>query len=181
MEKLPLTVGVLFNEELSNYIHVEDPMMDSEWTIDIGQANVDMYRALFTGMFSQTLELNLRDDGTPDIPESPALDAVIEPRIEDFEFSVPRQSGNDQFTVWVKYKLRMTKPDGERIGDWRVTGYGQVDQGNMGMGGDDAMQEAAIVALRDAAASIATGFERAPGVKNLLKTKSTISAPGTIP
>jgi hypothetical protein len=174
VEKLPLTVGIVFNEKLSTYVHVEDPMMDAEWSIDIGQANVDMFRALFTGMFAEALELKLNEDGTPIIPAAPRLDAVIEPRLEDFEFSVPRQSGNDQFTVWIRYNIRTTTPENEEISNWRVTAYGQVDEGAMGLGDGAAMQEAAVIALRDAAANIATGFSKAPGVRKKLLIPSTL-------
>jgi hypothetical protein len=174
VEKLPLTVGIVFNEKLSTYVHVEDPMMDAEWSIDIGQANVDMFRALFTGMFTDVLELKLSEDGTPIIPAAPRLDAVIEPRLEDFEFSVPRQSGNDQFTVWIRYNIRTTTPENEAISNWRVTAYGQVDEGAMGLGDGAAMQEAAVIALRDAAANIATGFSKAPGVRKKLLIPSTL-------
>jgi hypothetical protein len=174
VEKLPLTVGIVFNEKLSTYVHVEDPMMDAEWSIDIGQANVDMFRALFTGMFAEALELKLNEDGTPIIPAAPRLDAVIEPRLEDFEFSVPRQSGNDQFTVWIRYNIRTTTPENEAISNWRVTAYGQVDEGAMGLGDGAAMQEAAVIALRDAAANIATGFSKAPGVRKKLLIPSTL-------
>jgi hypothetical protein len=174
VEKLPLTVGIVFNEKLSTYVHVEDPMMDAEWSIDMGQANVDMFKALFTGMFTEVLELKLNEDGTPIIPAAPRLDAIIEPRLEDFEFSVPRQSGNDQFTVWIRYNIRTTNPENEAISNWRVTAYGQVDEGAMGLGDGAAMQEAAVIALRDAAANIATGFSKAPGVRKKLLIPSTL-------
>lgn len=168
VEKLPLTVGVVLNEKLSNYVHIEDPILDAEWTIDIGTANVDMFRSLFTGMFDQVLELELDADGNPVLPAETTLDAIIEPRLEDFEFSVPQQSGNDQFTVWIKFNIRITTPEAEPISNWRVTAYGQVDQGSLGLGDDDAMNEAAIMALRDAAANISTNFSKAPGVRKAL-------------
>jgi hypothetical protein len=181
VEKLPLSVGILLNDKLSNYVHVEDPMMDAEWTIDIGQANVDMFRALFTGMFRETIELKINADGTPLLPTDIRLNAIIEPRLEDFEFSVPRQSGNDQYTVWIRYNIRMTTPDDEQISNWRITAYGQVDEGSMGMGDADAMHAAAVIALRDAAANIATGFSKAPGVRKKLLEPMSLMPPGTEP
>jgi len=177
--ELPLTIGVLYNDKLAGYVHVEDPMMDAEWSIDIGQANVDMFRALFNGMFKETIELRLAEDGTIVLPENKRLDAIIEPRLEDFEFSVPRQSGNDQYTVWIRYNIRITTPESERIGDWRITAYGQVDEGSMGLGDENAMQEAAIIALRDAAANISTAFSNAPGVRSkLLKPENLLFQEG---
>lgn len=168
VDELPLTVGVVYNAKLTDYVHVEDPIMDAEWSIDIGQANLQMFRPLFKGMFKDVIELSFAEDGSIVIPDDVELDALLEPRLEDFEFSVPRQSGNDQYTVWIRYNIRITLPEGDRVGDWRITAYGQVDQGGMGLGDEKAMREAAVTALRDAAANIATSFSSAPGVKSKL-------------
>jgi hypothetical protein len=164
IEPLPLTVGVRYSTELRSYVHVEDPILDSEWTIRLGEANLSMFRTLFAAMFATVVEL----DATMPGEGAEGVDAIIEPKLEDLEFMVPQQSGNDQYTVWLRYNLRILKPNGQLIGDWRVTAYGQEDEGAMGMGDEDAMHEAAITALRDAATNIIIGFTSAPGVKDTL-------------
>lgn len=161
MEPLPLTLGVRYPQDLAEFTHTEDPSLEPEWEIRLGEANLRMFRALFAGMFRKVVEL----------PEDPAetsatdIDLIIEPRLEELEFSVPNQSGTDQYVVWLRYNLKILLPDEQLIGDWRVTAYGQKDEGSLGMGSEDAMKSAAIKALRDAGASIAIGFENAPGVK----------------
>ena len=112
-------------------------------------------------MFIKTIELDPSSEEFYD----PEIDFIIEPKLEEVEFSVPQQSGTDQFVVWLRYNLKLLQPDGQLIGEWRITGYGQQDKGDLGMGSENAMKEAAITALRDAAANIVVGFAKAPGVK----------------
>jgi hypothetical protein len=184
MEPFPLTMGIRYPSELTDFAHNEDPELSPEWTIKLGQANVRMFRALFNGMFTQTVELNNPDNenttaeniteenttGETIAKESTplTLDAIIEPSLEEVEFSLPEQSGNDQFTIWLRYNIRITTPEGELITDWRITGYGQEDEGSMGLGDETAMRKAAVTALRDVAANIATTFGSVPKIKRAL-------------
>lgn len=167
IEPLPLTVGIRYPADLAGFVYVEDPMMDSEWTIGLGEANMKMFRVVFTGMFDGTVDL----DGTNQGDGAEGVDAIIEPALKEMEFTVPRQSGNDQYTVWLLYNLRILSPEGELIGDWRITAYGQRDEGSMGTAPEESMQAAAVTALRDAAASIILGFLTAPGVEDHLLPK----------
>jgi hypothetical protein len=219
---LPLAMGIRYPTDLTDFTYTEDPELSPEWTIKLGQANLRMFRALFKGMFTKTVELKpepaleltaeLSDEAAdessdessdqmtdqptnepanvttseltatqsdPDTDPSFALDAIIEPRLEELEFSTPEQSGNDQFTVWLRYTIRITTPEGELITDWRVTGYGQADEGSMGMGDETAMRKAAITALRDVAANIATSFSSLPAIKTTLLPPATPFMEGT--
>ncbi|MCP4000315.1 MAG: hypothetical protein GY727_05340 [Gammaproteobacteria bacterium] len=170
IEPLPLVIGIRYPIELTDFVHNEDPELAPEWTIKLGQANLRMFRALFKGMFIQTIEI---DNATKDSEEAEpqtttSLDAIIEPSLEEVEFSVPEQSGNQQFTVWLRYNILITTPEGKLITNWRITGYGQQDEGPMGMGDETAMRKAAVTALRDAAANIATTFSSVPNIKRTL-------------
>lgn len=161
VEPYSLVAGVRYPADLTDFTHVEDPELQAEWTIKLGAANLEMFRTLFNGMFIKTIEL----DPISKEVFNPEIDFIVEPKLEEVEFSVPQQSGTDQFVVWLRYNLKLLQPDGQLIGEWRITGYGQQDKGDMGMGSENAMKEAAITALRDAAANIVVGFAKAPGVK----------------
>jgi len=167
MEPYPLVAGVRYPAELTDFIHTENPELQPQWTIKLGTANLQMFRALLNGMFIKTIELDVDTQAAVD----PEIDFIIEPRLEELEFSVPQQSGSDQFVVWLRYNLKLLQPDGQLIGNWRITGYGQEDEGDMGMGSANAMKDAAITALRDAAASIVVGFTKAPGVEEYILTR----------
>jgi len=75
--------------------------------------------------------------------------------------------------------IKLLQPDGQLIGEWRITGYGQQDQGDMGLGSENAMKEAAITALRDAAANIVVGFAKAPGVEKYILPDNDLPAEDT--
>ncbi len=162
LEPLPLVVGIRYPETLTNFVHQEAPPLESEWTIRLGAANQLLFDKLFGAMFVETVMLG----PDTDVAAHPELDAVIEPTLEEFEFSLPRQSQTDQYAVWLRYNVRVYTPDGELISNWPVTAYGQV--GAKMMAPEKSMQQATVLAMRDAAASIAVGFINAPGIKDKL-------------
>lgn len=165
VEPLPLIVGIRYPDALTDYVHQEAPPSDVEWTIRLGAANESLFDILFGAMFNQTIALG-QEANTPQRPE---LDAVIEPTLEEFEFSLPRQSQTDRYAVWLRYNIRVYAPDGELICNWPVTAYGQA--GAKTTAAENPMQQATVLAMRDAAASIALDFVNAPGIKAKLLPK----------
>jgi hypothetical protein len=174
MEPYPLVAGIRYPASLTAFSHTEKTGNEPEITISIGATNRDMFRALFAGMFEEVVEL--ADDPNAPIPAN--VDLVIEPTLVDLEVASPEKSGTDQYTVWLNYNLLLTRPDRTPLGDWKVTAYGQDDVGSMGMGAEDAINDATIIALRDTAATIATGFAQAPGIAALLAAKPAAGQPG---
>ena len=125
---LPLVIGIRYPDSLTNFVHQEAPPLEAEWTIRLGAANQLLFDKLFGAMFVETVVL----DQEADVAAHPELDAVIEPTLEEFEFSLPRQSQTDQYAVWLRYNVRVYTPDGEPISNWPVTAYGQVGAKRMG-------------------------------------------------
>lgn len=165
IEPYPLVVGIRYAEDLPDFTHIEDPLLEPEWEIRLGAANVRMFDTLFAGMFSKIIELAHDSDQ----PVDPTIDLIIEPALKELEFSSPRQSGTDQYVVWLRYNLKLLLPNGEVIGDWRITGYGQEDQGTMDLGSENALRDAAVTALRDTAANIIIEFPNAPGIGKIIQ------------
>ena len=168
MERYPLVVGVRYPVSLTEFIHTEESTNEPQITISLGTANVSMFRSLFSGMFAETIELG----SDPNAPAPAAMNLIIEPTLTDLEIASPGKSGTDQYTVWLNYNLRLSRPDGSLLGDWKITAYGQRDEGSMGLGSEDAVNGATVVALRDAAASIVSEFNSAPGITSILPTAS---------
>jgi len=178
MQPYPLVAGVRYPVSLTGFSHTEESTNEPEIVINLGTANVDMFRALFNGMFAETVELG----SDPNAPVPASIDLVIEPTLADLEIASPGKSGTEQYTVWLNYNLRLSRPDGTLLGDWKVTAYGQRDQGSMGMGGEDAVNGATVIALRDAAASIVSEFSTAPGIASILPAATAPdSAAATLP
>ena len=161
VEALPVSMGVIIPDELYNFIYTEDIPDQSLWTIALGDANVAMLAPLFEGMFRQTTDI----DSLAVAATDSSLDGVIEPKLEKFEFDVP-QGERDKFVeVWLQYQITVYEPSGATIIEWPVSGYGKSE---LARDAEDAVQRAAIVAMREAGATIATKFSEQPQIKEWL-------------
>lgn len=165
VEALPVSVGLIFDEELRDFIHAETIPQQSTWTIDLGDANVAMLEPLYTTMFAKTRDVS----GLPiDPSETAGLDGVLRSTLEKFEFDVPFGERDQFVEVWMQYRLYLYKPDGEVIADWPVTGYGKAE---LERNREAAVQRAAVVAMREAGATISTQFADQPDVSYWLEER----------
>jgi hypothetical protein len=164
---LALKVGLRYGDSIKNYSYKEELPADGDWTFELGAMNVRLFDTIFSALFAEVVYVDAT--GGSGEPYS-TLDAVIEPTIEAFEFSLPRQSQSDQYSVWIRYNLHVYAADGTLITNWPVSAYGQAD--SRLFGADDAMAQATISAMRDAVASIVTGFEKEPKIKAALLTEN---------
>jgi hypothetical protein len=158
IEPLPVTMGVIFSDELHNYIYSEDIPDQSTWTIALGDANVAMLEPLFDSMFDQT---RMVTDVPVDLTTTGPLDGVIRPVLEKFEFDVPIGERDEFVEVWMQYKLTLYEPDGEVVTEWPVSGYGKSE---LERDREGAVLKAAIVAMREVGATISTKFAEQPQV-----------------
>lgn len=158
VEPLPVRMGLIFPEELYNFIHSEAIPQQSTWTIDLGDANIAMLEPLFNSMFAETLNLGDQPAGQVDLSQ---VDGVLRPVLEKFEFDVPIGERDEFVEVWMQYKLTLYEPDGEVVTEWPVSGYGKAElDGKREL----AVQRAAIVAMREVGAAISTQFAAQPDV-----------------
>jgi hypothetical protein len=159
IEPLPVSMGIVIPDELYNFIYTEDIPDQSLWTIALGDANVAMLGPLFDGMFQETRDLDslAAADST--------LDGVIEPRLEKFEFDVPNGERDEFVEVWLQYQITVYDPAGGTIIQWPVSGYGKSE---LLRDAEDAVQRAAVVAMREAGATISTKFSDQPQIKEWL-------------
>jgi len=163
IQALPLNIGIHYEEEFANYRYTEDLPNDVEWSFDLGGANIKLFDGIFSALFDIT---SIVDGSGGSDPSYTALDAVIVPAIQAFEFSLPRQSNSEQYSVWIRYNLQVYSPSGTLIASWPVSAYGQSDERTFSASA--AMEEAVIKAMRDAAASILIGFAEEPKIKEAL-------------
>ncbi len=149
---VPLHVAVRIPVEFQGFVHTEEIIGNEEWTIDLGRSNAIFFEQLFRYMFDEVTVLGPEDDET-----QVRYDALVEPSIDAFEFSVPSQTKTESFAVWIRYRLRVFDPAGRLVGNWPVSAYGKSL--TTMMGGDEALQRAAILAMRDAAALMIFRFD----------------------
>jgi len=165
VEPLPVTVGLVFDEELRDFIHAESLPQQSTWTIDLGDANVAMLEPLLTTMFARTRDLERMP---ADASEASGLDGVLRSTLERFEFDVPVGQRDEFVEVWMQYRLFLYEPDGEIVVEWPVTGYGKAE---LERNREEAVRRAAIVAMREAGAAISTQFAQQPQVSYWLEER----------
>ena len=135
-----------------------------KWQIDLGQSNKLLFSKLFSSMFSE-----MRIVGAGD-PASLGVDALIEPTIDAFEFSVPEQSQTDSFAVWIRYRIKVFDRNGTQVANWPISAYGKSQTSTFG--DDEALRRAAVLAMRDAAALIIMQMDRSTGISALVKTET---------
>jgi len=158
VEALPARVGLFFTDELYDYIHSEALPQSSTWTIDLGDANVAMLEPLLQTMFVETRNVNGLDL-TP--AERESLDGIIVPELDKFEFDIPFGERDEFVEVWMQYKLTLYRTDGRVVVEWPVSGYGKFETGGNRV---DAVEQAAIFAMREVGATISTKFAEQPDV-----------------
>src|SRR5690606_13392792 len=142
VEALPVSIGIIFDEDLTNFVHVEDLPQQSAWTIDLGDANIQLLSPLFDTMFVETK----RVDSVPVDGSAGHVDGVLQPRLEKFEFDVPIGERDEFVEVWMQYLLTLYEPDGSVVTEWPVSGYGKAE---LTRRREDSVRRAAIVAMRE--------------------------------
>lgn len=172
--KIPITVGLRMPEDFYSYVHEEQVYGRDEWSIDLGDSNAAFFRQLFGHMFDTVTLLKVDDD-----PKNMDIDALIEPSIDAFEFSVPAQSNTEAFAVWVRYRLKVYDREGKLVSNWPVSAYGKSQTSSLS--NSEALQRAAILAMRDAAALIIMKLDTATGLSAISTEDLDDEAPAADP
>lgn len=166
ISQLPMSVGARYPEAFDDFVHEERVIGKEKWLIDLGQSNRLLFDKLFSSMFTDFQVIGADDD-----PRDFGFDAMIEPSIDAFEFSVPEQSQTDAFAVWIRYRIRIFDRQGTQVANWPISAYGKSQ--TSAFGGDEALRRAAVLAMRDAAALIIMQMDKSTGISSLAKLNSS--------
>ena len=160
IEKIPVNVALRMPEQFESFVHEENVLGKESWTIDLGRSNATFFTQLFGYLFDGLTVIGPDDDA-----RDFEFDALIEPSIDGFEFSVPNQSKTEAFAVWIRYRLRIFDREGNNASNWTVSAYGKTQK--QGLGGSSSLQRAAVLAMRDAAALIIMQMDTATRISTL--------------
>ena len=163
---LSMSVGGRYPEDFDHFVHEERVIGKEKWQIDLGASNKLLFNKLFGSMFSDYRVIGAEEDA-----QAFSFDAVIEPSIDAFEFSVPEQSQTDAFAVWIRYRIKIFDKAGTQVANWPISAYGKSQTSTFG--GDEALRRAAVLAMRDAAALIIMQMDKMTGIGSL----SSVPAP----
>ena len=173
-DKIPISVGLRLPANFDHFVHEESLFGREEWTIDLGNSNAALFKQLFGHLFDRVTVVAAKDD-----PKLMDIDALVEPSIDAFEFSTPEQSKTDAFAVWIRYRIKVYDQAGTLVSNWPVSAYGKSQ--TTAMNKSDALQRAAILAMRDAAALMVIKFDEVTGIGKLGNSMPAASTPVAVP
>ena len=167
MEKIPLTIGVWYEPDFINHEFFDEAKSkrESSWLVKTGEAQVQMWDTLLAGMFTRVVHLNSRP-GSGQM--NPGVDAVLIPEVAELQYAIPAQT--KVYEIWMRYRLQLVTTGGEPIGDWTMPSYGKTPTAFL-QSDQDAVNLAAVMALRDAGANFATSFKRVPQLQTWLQAR----------
>lgn len=166
ISKLPLTVAVLYDDALRAFSYMEySETGQEEINIESGQSHIQLFNAVLPAMFENVVQLQTAEQAA-----SSGADAIFIPAIEEFQLALPSKTRLDVYEVWIKYNMRLESPAGEYIADWVLTSYGKTPTETF-RSNEAAINEAAIVALRDLASSFSLSFTQVPEVRDWLDSQ----------
>ena len=162
---LPLSVAVFYDSALTEFAYIEySETGTEEYNIASGQSHVELFNAVLPAMFDEVVVV-----GSLEEAEMLGVDAIFAPAIEEFQLALPSKTKLDVYEVWIKYNMRLMAADGEYIADWVLTSYGKTPTESM-RSAESAINDAAVVALRDLASSFSLSFAQVPEVRDWLNT-----------
>lgn len=161
--KIPLDAGIILSPEFRQHVYSEDKR--GELNIAIGKAQTELFLEIFEGMFQSAVEVE-----SVEVSQAKRLDLTIAPHLEDIQVALPRDTRLEVFEFWVRYNIQVFDEQGQPVADWVMTCYGKTMDQFM-ESKEEAINQAAIVALRDAGAQLVTRFHRAPGVREWLQER----------
>ena len=171
IDRIDLPVGVYFDEAFSNFQTEEELPNIGKVALSAGSINEELFAAVLPGMFSDVRRVSAPTG-------SQNVRAVFVPRMLELQFSLPQQTRNGNYEVWVKYQIRLQGTDGKLIAEWPITAYGKSPEDWNPLGARErGLQAAANVALRDAAAALILSLRDVPEVRRWLEDQLQPAAP----
>ena len=167
IERMPVKIGVFYQDELRNYVSEENSDERPKWKIDSGSSHVYLFEQILSSMFQEVTEVA----GTTAVA---TVDAVLAPSVAEMQFALPAETKTDFYEAWVKYDMELYNQDGSRIANWSVTGYGKSSTEFM-KSRDKGLNAAVNQALRDAGAKFALGFPMVAEISAWLEQKTAES------
>lgn len=167
VSKLPLTIGVYYNDALQNFTYTEVNINSGkdQLIIESGQSQRELFQTLLPAVFENVVVLESLDN----LPERfPQLDAVFVANIDDFQLGLPEKTRLASYEIWIKYNMRLSEVNGDYIADWVMSAYGKSPGENSEKKG---INNAASLALRDLAASFSLGLSDVPDIRDWLNEK----------
>jgi len=133
---------------------------ESSWVVNTGEAQVQMWNTLLAGMFRKVVHL---DSAPGPGSTNTSVDAVLIPHVVELQYAIPSQTQVKVYEIWMRYRFELVRTDGAPIAEWTMSSYGKTPTALL-QTNQEAVNLAAVMALRDAGAHFATTFTKQPAV-----------------
>lgn len=165
INKLPVSVAVYYDDALREFSYMEySETGREEFNIESGLSHIALFNAVLPAMFDRVVFIDSMEEAL-----AQGVDAVFAPAIEEFQLALPAKTKLDVYEVWIKYNMRLLTAEGDYIADWVLTSYGKTPTENF-RSTEAAINDAAVVALRDLASSFSLSFSQVPEVRDWLNS-----------
>lgn len=161
---LPVSTTLVLEPEFRTYrFAITEPR---EVSLAVGESQADMFRTVTSAMFRMlTNAETLAPPATTDL--------ILLPRVEEVQIATPADTQLKIFEVWVRYRIHLYDATGNTIAEWPLAAYGKTPSRLLESDGD-ALEQAAVMALRDAGAALIIGFTQVPGVADWLAARGAL-------
>jgi hypothetical protein len=160
-EPKPINASILIEDSFATYVGTPN----KNTTIDIGASQVDLLKSVFSGLFDNVDFVTSLDQVTAE------TDLIITPSVIEVQLSTPSDNYLNVFEVWIKYNLDIQAKDGVLITNWFMPAYGKTPDSFMA-DKEKAIEQATIIALRDAGAKLMLDFYRIPAINDWLSRQN---------
>jgi hypothetical protein len=166
LERLPVAVGVHYSPEFREAMHAR-AKGSTKVSVPIGKGSVVLFDSVFPMLFDPAVPVASRP---PLASGTQSVAAVIEPRVEAFDFTWPTIAlPGTSYTAEITYRFTLYSEDGTPFASWLVSGYGErpVDFEKLKTGSP--VGDASSLAMKDAARKFLTGFREVPELQRWLR------------
>jgi hypothetical protein len=164
LSRIPLNMGLYYDLALRSYAYTENTEDRPDWKIESGESQVALFDRILPSMFQAVTPAA----GTSSVA---GVAGVIAPSVVEMQFALPAETKTDLYEAWIKYRLQLYDSDGQLVAEWPVTGYGKAETALL-KSKDDGLSTAINLAMRDAGAKLALGFEQVQEVRRWLARKT---------
>ena len=165
VEPRDLSAVLVMDHEFRHYVaHPND-----KTSIQLGAAQVELLSKAFNGLFAEVKVVSSKEQAGPD------TDLVIIPSVREVQLSTPTESYLNVYEVWIKYGLDIETSDEVPIDSWFLPAYGKTPHSYM-LSRTRAIDEATVIALRDAGAKLMLDFFRIPAIHGWMQQREDAQA-----
>ena len=166
IDKIPVVIGVHLPLEFREKLYEEKrPSGGGSYSIGLGKAQSAGFMRIVEAMFMRVVPVDSPANAATIDKE---IRGVLQPTLDDYAFVTPIDSGTPMYAASLRYTVRLYSPTGQLSESWSFTGYGTQAASSFPGKGDEALQMATRLAMRDAAAKLAAEFKEQAIARGLL-------------